>query len=80
MAGQVVAKYEIRQEVTEPRECWPVRYLRTITITVENFYGYDQECQSEIWYRNGQMVNSMYYPAGTDYAKKRLEGMTQVAI
>jgi len=66
-------KFEVTQ--TEIEHGRTVKYMRTCTITTENFYGEPKDYQVERWYRNGQLLNSSSYPAHTDYAISRLAGM-----
>ena len=67
--------YKIQE--TETEQGFTVTYTRTCIIEEKKFYNKDY--QTERWYRNGQLLNTAQYPAGTDYANGRLAGMTQAA-
>ena len=68
--------YEISQ--TENEQGHKVTYKRVITIEAKTFYGKTRDYQRENCYRNSQLLSSNQYPADTDYAKSRLEGLERV--
>ncbi len=72
-----IGKFETSQTITEntPQGPFPYTYKKQIIITEETFYGTPEFYQTERTYRNGQIIFSANYPANTDYARQRRQGI-----
>ena len=58
-----------------PEGTFTYTYTKKIIITEETFYGTPEFYQTERTYRNGQIIFSANYPANTDYARQRRQGI-----
>lgn len=77
MATITEGTWKISNDVTENTPYGPShkKVTKSIIIALKNYYGEDQFYQTERTTWNGVIVFDAKYPADTDYAKMRREGI-----